>query len=470
MADLLKNRHFHFIAIGGVGMSAIAKYLFEEGVSVSGSDIQESKYTEKLKKAGIEVCVPHNPDLIKTGMTIVCSSAIHKDNPELVRAKELGLEILHRSDILALIGNSYTDNGGYFFGFSGSHGKTTTSGLCSYILEKAGLKPSFIVGGIINDLGYNAKYGSDNYFSAELDESDGTIVKYYPNILVINNLEEDHLDFYKNGLTDELKTFGRVISNLKPDSKVIINNDSDGCRQLMELYPNADYITYGLHNADYCAKNINYSQDGVSFEIEHDSKVIDSIELSLHGQHNVYNALSVYVAIKTAGVDVKSLLEHFKTFSGMGRRYQFVSEFDGIKIYDDYAHHPSEIKTTLESVKKSGSNRIVLVFQPHRYSRLQGLWSDFLNAFNCADKLFITDVFSAGEDKIEGVNSENFVKDLKHPDAQYVSGNLEEVAKKVLTQLQPNDIVITMGAGSITKLGALLLEENNKVRTVGNHR
>lgn len=468
MADLLKDRHFHFIAIGGVGMSAIAKYLCEKGISVSGSDIQESKYTEKLKKAGVEVSVPHNPDLVKEGMTIVCSSAIHQDNPELIRAKELGLEILHRSDILALIGNSYTDNGGYFFGFSGSHGKTTTSGLCSYVLEKGGLKPSFIVGGIINDLGYNAKYGSDNYFSAELDESDGTIVKYYPNILVVNNLEEDHLDFYKNGLPDELKTFGRVISNLKPNSKVIINVDSFGCRELMKLYPSADYITYGLNNADYCAKNISYSPDGVKFDIEYKGEIIDTLELSLHGQHNVYNALSVYIAIKTSGVDVKSIREYFKTFSGMGRRYQFVGEFDGIKIYDDYAHHPSEIKTTLESAKNSSSARLVLVFQPHRYSRLQGLWKDFLSSFDFADKLFITDVFSAGEDKIEGITSENFVKDLKHPDAHYVSGNLEEVSKKVLTQLKPNDIVITMGAGSITKLGNLLLEENNKVKTVGN--
>ena len=230
----------------------------------------------------------------------------------------------------------------------------------------------------------------------------------------------------------------------------------------------ADYITFGLENADYTAKNISFSEKGTKFDIEYKGEIIDTIELSLHGKHNVYNALSVYVALKTAGVNIKPLIEHFKTFSGMGRRYQFVCEFDGIKVYDDYAHHPSEIKTTLESAKASTKQRIVLVFQPHRYSRLKGLWNEFLTSFDCADKLFVTDVFSAGEDKIEGITSENFVKEIKHKDAEYISGNLDEVSKKVLTQLRPNDIVITMGAGSITKLGSLL--KNEKAAIIGNIR
>ena len=444
-------------------MSAIAIYLCEKGIKVSGSDIQESKYTDKLKKLGVKVSVPHDSGLIQEGMTIVCSSAIHEDNVELKRAKELNLEILHRSDVLAMIGNSYTDNGGKFFGFSGSHGKTTTSGLCSYVLEKGNLKPSFIVGGIINDLGYNAQYGSDNYFSAELDESDGTIVKYYPNIFVVNNLEEDHLDFYKNGLIDELKTFKQVIDNLKPNSKVLINNDSDGCRQLTDYCKGANYITFGLNSADYTARNILLNENGISFDIEHHGEITDTIEMSLKGKHNVYNALSVYAALKEANVDTKPLLEHFKTFSGMGRRYQFVTEFNNIKIYDDYAHHPSEIKTTLESAKQSTKNRLVVIFQPHRYSRLKGLWSDFLSAFESADKLILTDVFSAGEEKIDGINSENLIKDMNHKDALYLGGSLEEIAPKVLTQLKPNDIVITMGAGSITKLGSLI-EEQSKIK------
>lgn len=463
MADTLANRHFHFIAIGGVGMSAIAIYLSEKGIRVSGSDIQESKYTDKLKKLGVSVTVPHNKDLIQEEMTIVCSSAIHSDNEELKRAKELNLEILHRSDVLAMIGNSYTDNGGKFFGFSGSHGKTTTSGLCSYVLEKGKMKPSFIVGGIINDLGYNAQYGSDNYFSAELDESDGTIVKYYPNYLVVNNLEEDHLDFYKNGLIDELKTFKQVIDNLKPNSKVIINNDSEGCRELMEYCKSANYITFGLNNADYCAKNIVLNENGISFDVVYKGETKDRLELCLKGKHNVYNALSVYAALREANIETKPLLEHFKTFSGMGRRYQFVTEFNNIKIYDDYAHHPSEIKTTLESAKGTTKNRLVVIFQPHRYSRLQGLWNDFLSAFDSADKLILTDVFSAGEEKIEGINSEELIKDMKHKNSSYFGGTLEEIAPKVLTQLKPNDIVITMGAGSITKLGRLI-EEQSKIK------
>ena len=220
--DNIVEKHFHFIAIGGVGMSALAKYLYERGAEVSGSDISESKYTHKLQDIGVNVHIGHNAERIKDGMIIVASSAVKNNNPEIIRAKELNLKIYHRSDILKMLSDEFSKReNSYFIGFSGTHGKTTTSGLCSYILEKSGMKPSYVVGGIIPDINTNAKYNSDKFFVAELDESDGTIQKYSTDIAVINNMDEDHLDYYKNGYSDIAAAFNNYLSN-KNNQKVII--------------------------------------------------------------------------------------------------------------------------------------------------------------------------------------------------------------------------------------------------------
>ncbi len=256
--DIL-DKKFHFIAIGGVGMSALAKYLVERGAIVSGSDIQESKYTHLLQEKGVKISIGHDENLISKDMIVVASTAIKQTNPEIIRAKELGLKIYHRSDILKMISDEFSqDKNGIFFGFSGTHGKTTTSGLCAYVLEKSGLSPSYVIGGIIPEINTNGAFNGSNYFSAELDESDGTIQKYSTDIAVINNLEEDHLDFYKNGFDDIVKTFDKYLSN-KPEQKVLINNDNEGNQKFIELYPNYDYVTFGLNNADYTEKNIEFN-------------------------------------------------------------------------------------------------------------------------------------------------------------------------------------------------------------------
>ncbi len=458
----IEKNIYHFIAIGGVGMSGLAKYLAQRGAQVSGSDIQESKYTHLLEDIGIKVFIGHNKDYIKDNMIIVASSAVKNSNPEIQRAKELGLKIYHRSDILQMISDEFSkDNNSYFIGFSGTHGKTTTSGLCSYVLDKAGLNPSFVVGGIIPDINTNAQYNQGKYFIAELDESDGTIQKYSTDISVINNMDEDHLDYYTNGFDDISKTFNMFLSN-KPDQKVLINIDNEGNRKFIKLYPNYNYITYGFNNADYTAKNIIYNGLKTEFDIYYNDKKIDSLKLSILGKHNVYNALAVYASLKESNINATDLKEYFYSFTGMGRRFQKVCEFNCITVYDDYAHHPNEIKTTLESVKKAITDkRIVAIFQPHRYSRLKNLWKEFLNAFDYADKLFILDVYSAGEDKIDNINSENFSKEINHNNAEYISGDIIECAEKIYPLLNKDDIIITLGAGSITKLGKLL-EDNSK--------
>ena len=451
----INNKKFHFIAIGGVGMSALAKYLTERGAQVSGTDIYESKYTHLLEGIGAKVYIGHNADYIKEDMIVVASSAIKEDNPEIIRAKELGLKIFHRSNILKMISDEFSQNpDSFFIGFSGTHGKTTTSGLCAYILEKANLHPSYVVGGIIPEINTNGKYSGCKYFSAELDESDGTIQKYSTDIAVINNMEEDHLDYYKNGFRDIAETFNKYLSN-KPEQKVIINNDNNGNTEFMKLYNKYNFITFGLNSADYTAKNIVTKGLSSKFDVYKGNDFLAEIDLCIPGIHNIYNSLAVFAALNEAGVEPDKISEHFKTFTGMGRRFQLVAEYCGIRIYDDYAHHPSEIKTTLKSVKEAvnDNNRVVAIFQPHRYSRLKSLWNDFLEAFNYADKLIITDIYSAGEDKIDGISSERFSEEINHKDSIYVKGDIDTAAEKIFPMLKNNDIVITLGAGTITKIG-----------------
>ena len=434
---------YHFIAIGGIGMSGLAKYLLEDGHTVSGSDIVDSKYVDKLRELGAEIFIGQRAENVPNDAIIIKSTAIRDNNPEVVRAKELGLPIYHRSDLLAEIAKTAQENGKCFIGFSGTHGKTTTSGLASFVLDKGNLNPSFVDGGIIPELNTNAQHKNGKEFVAELDESDGTIVKYHPDILVINNLEEDHLDFYKNGMSDLVKTFNQAISQAK---KVVVNKDNAGIQGL-----SGNFITFGLDDADYVAKNIEFSKAGTTFEIYHNGKFLTDIKIQLAGIHNVYNTLAVVSALNEAGVDVSAIKDYFFEFTGMGRRFQKVCEIDGIEVYDDYAHHPTEIKATLDAAaSKFGKENIVAVFQPHRFTRLQSLWNEFKNAFSEAGRVVVTDVYAASEDTIEGVSGEAFAKDLG---AEYIGGNMQEVAEKLLPTLENGNIVIGLGAGTITALG-----------------
>ena len=459
--EILNKKKYYFIAIGGVGMSGLAKYLLENGCEVSGSDICDSKYIDKLRKLGATVYIGQKSENVPSDATIVASTAIRQDNPEMVRAKELGLKVYHRSDVLAEISKSEK----IFLGFSGTHGKTTTSGLCSYVLEKAGLKPSYVVGGIIPDLETNAHCQDGRFFAAELDESDGTIVKYYPNVCVVNNLEADHLDFYKDGLKSILSTFETFISKLPESSIVLVNSD---CEATMSLHGHK-VMTFGTSDdADYCAKNIKYSNDFTTYDVFYKKEFLCSMKIILRGRHNVYNSLSVLASLHQSGVNIEDVKEHFATFTGMGRRFQKVGEFRGITLYDDYAHHPTEIKATLSSAEGMLDKRIIAVFQPHRYTRLKNLWDEFLGAFSSADKVVVTDVYAASEDVIEGINAQNFVKALSEKvDCEYLSGDMKEVAKKLYPSLKNNDVVIGLGAGTITNLGKELMALSEEGVAVG---
>ena len=315
-------------------------------------------------------------------------------------------------------------------------------------------------------MGINAQSTDGKYFVAELDESDGTIVKYSPNICVVNNLEADHLDFYKDGLNSILSTFEKFISNMKDDAILLVNND---CKASASLKSHKS-MTFALDSdADYTAKNIVFSPDHTTFDIYYKGLFLTDLKIILRGRHNVYNALSVLASLHQAGVDIEKVKEHFATFAGMGRRFQKVGEFNGITLYDDYAHHPTEIKATLSSTAGMDSKHIIAVFQPHRYTRLKNLWNEFLNAFNGVDKVIITDVYAASEDAIEGINSKRFAEELDAKldiPCEYISGNMQEVAKKLLPELKPDDVVIGLGAGTITNLSKELLKLNDEVINV----
>ena len=446
---------FHFIAIGGVGQSALAKILLQQGYKVSGSDLNESKYTKIVEKLGAKVFIGQNENNIKGKPTIVISSAIKEDNPELLKAKQLNLKIMHRSDCLKFISEEFET----FIGLSGTHGKTTTSGMLSFIMEKIQLNPAYAIGGILPYYNTNANsYKNSKYFIAELDESDGSIIKYHPDYLVINNLEADHLDFYKNGLDDILKTFKTTVQNVKPEGKVFINIDNKGNNKLLKIIEKNNIITYSIeNNADYQAKNIIYDDFNTTFEIYKKDNLLGKINLIIPGKHNIYNALAICAILDTLGLKFEEYAKYFREFSGMGRRFQIVADIKNIKIIDDYAHHPTEIKTTLSAVENI-KKRKVAIFQPHRYTRLKGLWDEFLESFNSIDKLYVLDVFSAGDKPLDDYNSKNFAYEIakKGINATYIQGDIAKAAEKIAPELCQNDIVLTLGAGDITKIGGMI--------------
>lgn len=474
--ELKKGDKFHFIAMGGVGQSALAKILLKLGFEVSGSDMSDSKYLKELKELGAKVFIGHNPENVPDGANIVISTAIKEDNSELIRAKELNLNVLHRSDMLL----AFTKKFPATLGFAGTHGKTTTSGLASYVLSKMGANAAYAVGGIIPELNTNANADMESkLFVAELDESDGTIVKYSPKFLVINNLEADHLDFYKNGLSDVLNTFKRLIQSLPSDSKIIVNSDDTGvlellkmldCKELPEIigFSVKDVSENNPCKVKYAAQNVEFNSCGAKFDVIKDGKNLGRISTSLKGIHNVYNALAVCSSLIEAGYNFNDFAPYFKGFAGMGRRFQQVFKNDNVEIIDDYAHHPSEIKATLKAAKeyaaKSFKKRVTAIFQPHRYTRLKALFEDFLNSFDEADLLIVLDVFSAGDMKDTEYNSETFVKTFKskYPkiaeNVVYLGGKIDEIPDIVKEYIKDGDTVLTLGAGDVTKLGKLLGE------------
>jgi len=450
----LDFKKYFFIGIGGAGMSAIALVLKGMGNQVSGSDIKRSRYTAILENEGIKVYTSHDPSNLGDSEIVVYSAAIPYDNVEMAEARKRNLDIMGRSDILAQILNSKKG-----IAISGTHGKTTTTSMVSLLLRGSDLDPTIIIGGELNELGSNARCGKGDYVVAEACESDGSFLKYNPYISLITNIEEDHMDYYKD-YGNLKKSFLKFIENTSKGGFVIIDGDE------VDLEGNTGkrMVSYGFGaENDLCAKDIRYANFGSSYSLEIKGKKDGKIKVRLNvpGIHNVKNSLAALSVCYCLGMDLRKTAELMQFFTGVKRRFEKRGEKKGALIFDDYAHHPSEVKATLAAAAREKKNRVVTVFQPHRYSRLSNLLGKFGKCFIECDILVITDVYGAGEQPLLGISGKAIIDELSETGFEnsmaYIP-KLEDVVKYLELNIKKDDLVLLMGAGDITRVTEELLK------------
>jgi UDP-N-acetylmuramate--alanine ligase len=445
---MAETERIHFIGIGGAGMSAIAVVLLAKGVQVSGSDLKESRNTRRLRDLGAHISIGHRPENIEGAELLVVSSAIPDRNRELRHARELGLEVLPRAAMLSrLMGE------GRGIAVAGTHGKTTTTSMIAMIVRQAGLDPTYVVGGELNDVGSNAHAGTGDLVIAEADESDGSFLLLRPWAEVVTNVEEDHHDFFKDG-EEVLEYFQRFVSLVPEDGIVVLAGDDPGTAALAG-YSRGREVTFGqTEDCDLYCGTPRTSRGKSSFDVYRQGELLGEVRLNIPGIHNIRNALAALALTLSIGVDFDDAAGALQSFRGVMRRYQFVDEVSDIRFIDDYAHHPSEIETTLNTAALEGAERVVCMFQPHRYSRTAALWDEFGQALQGADLIILTDVYAAGEDPLPGVNGKLILNALLEADSSkqaiYVPKRsmLGEAAARFI---RPGDLVLTMGAGDISQ-------------------
>ena len=446
----------HFVGIGGIGMGGIAEFMYSLGYKVTGSDIKENGIVTKLKKLGISINIGHQQKYISTADVVVFSSAISKDNVEILKARQLRKPVIRRAEFLAEIMRFYDG-----IAVAGTHGKTTTTSLIADILIYAGLNPNFIIGGVFHKTGLNAKLGTGGgYLVAEADESDSSFLWLQPYLSVITNIDKDHMSTYSYDEKKLKQAFLNFITNLPFYGLCIICIDDVGIKDIAELITRP-YITYGFSDqADVQAYDFSQIENKLSF------KVIDKkrnntfkIQANLMGKHNVLNILAAIAVALDIEVSVDNIKKALIQYKGVARRMQHYGYIDinGTKfsLYDDYAHHPNEIKSTLEALKISFINRrLVAIFQPHRYSRTQELFDDFVKVLSTIDVLILVDIYPAKEKPIAGITIQNLARDIRviNDKKLVFLSNLQEVTDLVKKIIQTNDIVITLGAGDICSI------------------
>ena len=453
---MLENiRKLHFVGIGGVGMSAIAEVMLDKGYEISGSDLSESEVVQKLRAKGAVIYKGHNAANVEGKDAIVLSSAIHQDNPELVQAKKLGLKIFHRSDILAFLLNAAKG-----IAVAGAHGKTTTSSMISVVLEHAGVDPTILIGGFVDYLNGNAKLGKSDYLVAEADESDGSFLKFYPHIAVVTNIEDDHMDHY-GSMENIIKAFIQFVQNLdKENGLAVLCFDNENIRNIA---PQLDrrYISYALeHEADYTAADIVADGPQTTFTVVYKGEKLGAVTLNIPGRHNVLNALATIAVCHKLGLSIEAIAAGFAVFTGTKRRFQTKFRNDDVWIVDDYAHHPTEIQTTIKAARQTNPKRLVVAFQPHRYTRTQLLRKEFGSCFKGADVLILTDIYAASEEPIPGISGRTIVDEVKAQmgvDAVYIE-KLADIAPWLEQNRRKGDLIITMGAGNIYTVGETLAD------------
>ena len=458
-----KIKSAHFIGIGGAGMSGIALVLHERGCKVTGSDLKASHYVRELESAGVEVHVGHEAATIDAVApeVIVTSTAIPETNPEVVRARELGIPIWPRAKML-----SYLSDDALTVAVAGTHGKTTTSSMVATMLDKLGLDPSFLIGGIVEGYGTNGKNGNGGYFVCEADESDGSFLYLNPNVVVVTNIEADHLDHYGT-LENIEKTFCKFMDLVGEDGTVIINGDVPHYVELARS-TGRRVVTYGFdESCDYvCLPEDTHHQIASNFSVKTPGHGTVHVTIAANpGRHNMGNATAALAVADVLGCDVDDAVAALSQFKGARRRFTHVGDVAGVTVVDDYGHHPTEVAATLAAAKDLQYDRIVCVFQPHRYSRTQALAADFAHAFGDADVLRVMDVFSAGEQPIPGVSGKTVSSGVaatgEVADVEYVP-NSRALIENLVETVREGDLLITQGAGDVTQIGPLFIEAMNE--------
>ncbi|MBR4927386.1 MAG: UDP-N-acetylmuramate--L-alanine ligase [Alphaproteobacteria bacterium] len=458
MKKTIPLKRIHFIGIGGIGMSAIAEMLDDLGLNVQGSDAKESANTERVRKSGIPVFIGHHADNLAGVDAVVVSTAIQPDNPELVAAKKMGIPVGHRSEMLAEILRFKQS-----ICISGTHGKTTTSSMIASVLMAAKMHPSFVIGGILNSLGANARLGKGKYVVVEADESDGSFLKLPHAVSVVTNIDPEHMDFYKDFNTMK-QAYRLFVDSTSFYGFTILNTDHPVVKEMADSVSERQKITYGLNKAaDVHADHIRVKKGRLVFDVfvRRGAKFtkIKDVTLNMLGLHNVQNALAAFAVGTGLGVKDDVIKKALKKFKGIQRRLTLRGKVKGVSVYDDYGHHPVEIGATLSAVRSAAPAKVVAIFQPHRYSRLKDLWNEFLTCFKEADTVVVCDVFSAGEQPIEGINKETFAEALSkiHPDVRILDG-FDSLAPMIQKMTASKDTVVCLGAGSISSESVKLVK------------
>lgn len=455
----------HFIGVGGVGMSGIARVAHDQGLEVSGSDLRESRYTTQLREAGITIFIGHDAAHVPDGdPVIVVSTAVLENNPELICARERNLRVWHRARMLAHLGHGLDT-----LAVAGTHGKTTTSSMLASVLDGMGEDPTFLIGGIVRAYGTNAHSGTGRYYVVEADESDKSFTYLSPKAVLVTNIEADHLDHYKDlaEIQDKFKDF----MGLVPEDGVIVACGDDDELVRIARGEGRKVVTYGFGSS--CdVKIASFSPQGVGsrFIISlPDGRRIEAGVKQNPGRHNALNATGVISMLWSLGYDPQKAADVLSEFAGVRRRFDLVGECSGITVVDDYAHHPTEIAATIKAASGLGFDRVHVLFQPHRYSRVklftEVLHDEFASAFDAADTVTFMDVYPAGEAPVPGVTGKTFMNVILdhegHPHAEFVAHRMD-VVPHLLSAAKPGDLIITMGAGDVTAMGPQIIDELKK--------
>ncbi|MGA2668438.1 MAG: UDP-N-acetylmuramate--L-alanine ligase [Ignavibacteria bacterium] len=442
------TKNIYFIGIGGIGMSGLAEYYLRNGYNVSGSDITDSNITNRLKNLGAKIFIGHSKNNISTFIdTVVYTSAVHEDNPEMIRARELNIKTIKRAEILGEIVNDK-----YLIAVSGTHGKTTTTAMIAKVLIDSGLDPLVFVGGNVPLFeGAASRMGQSNYAVVEADEYDRSFLALKPNIAVITNIDVDHLDIYKD-LDDIKNAFKTFCGKTKPGSRIIYCGDDRNVKSTVQSLT-GEKMSYGFDNTNFLKiTDYNFRSDKISFSLINSYRSYKNIQLGLIGRHNVLNSTACFAVSKILNIEFDEFRKSMKGFHTVDRRLQLKYKENNIQVYDDYSHHPREIEMSLRALKEASKNmRLISVFQPHLYSRTRDFYREFALQLAAADKVFLLDIYPAREEPIENITSKLIYDELKkmNVQAEYISDK-DELRKKLLKSVQANDIIVFQGAGDVT--------------------